>query len=174
MATVDGSVVAPDKQGVIQGNGGDVDKMAGGAGNDKLEGHAEYNQYYGGAGNDTFILAAKFGQTTDAPSTVFADQASYITDFQGANGTGSTNPANGTGDHDFIALTGFGEGSTLTLDHIGKSGTSGATLYYYNIFDTHTGKYYNFEINSLNGKGLGAGDYAFYTPTSADHLPMSA
>lgn len=172
MATVDGSVVKPDANGVIQGNGGDVDKMAGGSGNDKLEGHADFNQYYGGAGNDTFILAAKFGQTTDAPTTVFADQAAYITDFQ--NASGGTNPANAPGDHDFIALTGFGEGSSVHLDHVGTSGTNGATLYYYNIYDTHTGNYYNFLVNSLNGKALGAGDFAFSSITSADHPMMTS
>ncbi len=50
MATVDGVAVKPDSHGVVQGNGGDIDKMAGGSGNDTLEGHADFNQYYGGAG----------------------------------------------------------------------------------------------------------------------------
>jgi hypothetical protein len=109
----------------------------------------------GGAGSDTFILAAKFGQQESAPTTAFDKQAAYIADFQSAGANSLT------ADHDFIAFSGFGAGSTLTLDHKGTSGTNGVVLYYYNIFDTHIGHYYDFDFNSLNGKALGAGDYSF-------------
>ena len=155
MPTVDGVTTATDAHGVIQGNGGSVDKLAGGSGNDKLEGQAAFNQYYGGAGSDTFIIAAKFSTTSATASADFSAQAAYITDFTGGGGHSG-------GDNDFIAFTGFGAGSWLTLTHTGTSGTSGATIYYYAIHDGVTGDIVNIEINSLSGAALGAGDYAFY------------
>ncbi len=156
MATVDGVTVAADVHGVVQGDGGAVDKMAGGAGKDTLEGHAAFNQYFGGAGSDTFVVSAKFaGLAHEGASLAFADQYAYMADFQGAGGYSS-------GDNDFIALSGFGAGSHLDLAHVGTSGTSGATLYYYTITDGVTGDVTNFVINSVNGHGLAAGDYAFY------------
>lgn len=153
MATVDGAVVAPDAYGIIQGNGGDSDRIAGGAGNDKLQGHAAFNQYYGGAGNDTFILMNKWAVASGAhegQSTVFTDQFAYITDFQGAGEVGG----------DFISLSGFQAG-TLQLERVGVSGTSGAMLYYYSVQNAE-GQTYNFLVNSLTGKELGAGDFNFY------------
>ncbi|MCK2057142.1 hypothetical protein [Methylobacterium sp. 37f] len=169
MATVDGQAVAPDAHGKIQGNGGDVDKMAGDSGNNQLQGHADFNQYYGGAGNDTFVLAAKYGQTTDAATRDFSKLATYITDFHGADGD-VANSGN-FGEHDFINLSGFGEGSQVKM--VGEAATqanSGAAkVYYYSIFDTHTGDHYNFAVNSLNGKALGEHDFNFYASSSADH-----
>jgi len=154
MATVDGVVTAPDAHGVVQGNGGLVDKLAGGPGTDRLEGHAAFNQYWGGGGNDTFIIADKFavaGGAHDGPSTVFENQTSYITDFHGA-GTS-------TGEQDFIALQDYLPG-TLQLDHTGTSGTPGAVLYYYTVNDGE-GNIHNLIVNSLNGNPLGQGDFAF-------------
>lgn len=153
MATVDGVTKAPDARGVIQGDGGAVDKMAGGSGNDILKGHATFNQYFGGAGNDTFVISDKFAIQSgahDGQSTAFGDQYAYITDFQGAGVTGG----------DFIALEGFVAG-TLNLEKTGTSGTSGAFLYYYSVQDA-TGHTFNFLVNSLNGNALGAGDFNFY------------
>ena len=154
MATVDGVKVLPDAHGVIQGNGGLVDKLAGGAGTDRLEGHATFNQYYGDGGNDTFILADKFavaGGAHNGQSTVFGDQTTYITDFHGA-GTS-------TGEQDFVAFQDYVPG-TLQLDHTGTSGTPGAVLYYYTVDDIH-GNTNNLIINSLNGNALAQGDFAF-------------
>ncbi|MEH3037308.1 MAG: hypothetical protein PGN23_12610 [Sphingomonas adhaesiva] len=157
MATVDGKTTAPDSRNIVQGDGGDVDKIAGGSGNDIMQGNAEFNQYYGGAGNDTFKIMAHVAQsqgTHVGQSTLFADQFAYITDFQGAGVAGG----------DFVAFDGF-DGNTLTMEHKGVSGTSGATLYYYSVedFQGHT---YNFIINSLNGKELGKGDFGFYNVPS--------
>lgn len=162
MATVDGVTTAPDANGVIQGAPGQTQvdgnqKLAGGTGNDKLEGHGDFNQYYGGAGNDTFILSAKFGQTTDTATKDFGSLAAYITDFHGA-GEGSVIGH----ENDFLAFSGFGANSTLELLGAGKSGSGGdAKLYYYSILDSNTGQHYNFEINSLNGKALSTQDYHF-------------
>ena len=155
MATVDGVVTAPDIHGVVQGNGGAVDKLAGGSGNDRLEGHAAFNQYYGGAGDDTFIFSHKFAVESGAhqgQSTNFADQYAYITDFAGAGQVGG----------DFIAFSGKDwDQSSLTLEHTGTSGTPGATLFYYSIAD-NDGHVFNFMVNSLSGQALGAGDFNFY------------
>lgn len=152
MATVDGVKVLPDAHGVIQGNGGLVDKMAGAAGTDRLEGHALFNQYFGDGGNDTFILANKFAiGAHSGQSTAFENQTTYITDFHGA-GTSS-------GEQDFVAFQDYVPG-TLNLDHVGTSGTPGAVLYFYTVDDV-AGNTHNLIINSINGNALAQGDFAF-------------
>lgn len=159
MATVDGVVTAPDAHGVVQGNGGASDKMAGGSGSDKLEGHAAFNQYFGGAGDDTFIISDKFANESgahDGQSLAFADQYAYIADFHGAG------QSNGTGENDFIAFSGDWNPASLTLEHTGTSGTGGAVLYWYSVQD-NTGHTFNFMVNSLNGDALSAGDFQFYS-----------
>lgn len=156
MATVDGVVTAPDAHGIIQGNGGLVDKMAGDAKGNLLEGHGAFNQYWGGGGNDTFIIADKFanaGGAHNGPSTVFENQTSYITDFHGAS------TPHGTAEHDFIVFQDYVPGS-LTLDHTGTSGTPGAVMYYYTVDDAQ-GNVHNLIINSLDGNPLGAGDFLY-------------
>lgn len=156
-ALVDGSASGTDTYGIVQGNGGSTDKIAGTSGNDRLEGHAAFNQYYGGAGNDTFIISYSQAIAAGAhqgESTKLADQFAYITDFQGAGGWSATN-------NDFVAFSGFGAGATLSVTHEGISGNTGAKIYYYAV-TTAAGETFNIEINSLNGKALGAGDYAFY------------
>lgn len=153
MATVDGVTTAPDAYGIVQGDGGSLDRMSGGSGNDKLQGQAEQNLYFGGGGNDTFIISANFANSAGAhqgQSTSFGDQFAVIYDFEGAGVNGG----------DFISLTGFKAG-TLNLEHTGTSGTSGATLYYYSVEDMN-GNVFNFMINSLTGNQLGAGDFNFY------------
>lgn len=155
---VDGTKTAPDANGIVQGNGGAVDKLAGDGDRDILQGHAAFNQYFGGAGNDTFILSSKMAHQADAyegASTKFSNQFAYIADFGGAGGWSGTN-------NDFIALTGWGAGSHIDLVKSGASGTPGATLYYYTITDGVTHEVFNFMINSLNGKALGKGDFNFY------------
>ncbi|MEH3045540.1 hypothetical protein [Sphingomonas adhaesiva] len=158
MALVDGVTTAPDSRGIVQGNGGAQDKVAGGSGNDRLQGNAAFNQMYGGEGNDTFILSAKGAYGAGAhqgQSSAFGDQFAYITDFGGAGGYSSTN-------NDFLALSGFGKASTLTLVDTHASGTPGALLLQYALTDSNTGAVFNILINSVNGKTLGQGDYAFY------------
>jgi hypothetical protein len=150
---VDGVAKAPDSYGIVQGDGGAVDKMAGSDGNDMLQGHAKFNQYYGGAGDDTFKLVAKFANlegTHQGQSTAYADQFAYITDFQGAGVSGG----------DFVNFTGF-NAATLQLQHTGATSASGATLYYYSVDDA-AGHTFNFIVNSLNGQALGQGDFGFY------------
>jgi hypothetical protein len=154
MATVDGVVTLPDAHGVVQGNGGLVDRMAGDAGNNRLEGHAALNLYFGGGGNDTFIIADKFavaGHVVNVKDTHFLNQTTYINDFHGA-GTS-------TGEQDFIAFQDYVPGS-LTLQHTGTSGTPGAVLYFYTVEDT-SGNTHNLLVNSLNGNPIGQGDFAF-------------
>lgn len=158
MATVDGTTTSADIHGVVQGDGGG-DRLAGGAGNDRLEGHSATNSYYGGAGNDTFIISGKFAESAGAhqgASRAIGDQFAFVTDFGGAGGWSASN-------NDFIALIGWGAGSTIALNGApGVSGNNGAKIYYYTITDGVTGHVFNMEINSLNGKALGQGDYAFY------------
>lgn len=155
MSTVDGVVKGPDAHGVVQGDGGAVDRMAGDAGSNRLEGHAALNLYFGGAGNDTFIIADKFavaGGDVNKVSTVFLDQTSYVNDFHGA-GTS-------TGEQDFIAFQDYLPGS-LTLNHTGVSGSGGdAVLYYYSVQDVQ-GNTHNVIVNSLNGNPLSQGDFNF-------------
>lgn len=164
MATVDGVTTGPDKYGIVQGNGGTEDRMAGGAGKDILQGHAKFNQYYGGGGDDTFKLVAKFAVaegTHDGASLKFADQFAYITDFAGAGVAGG----------DFMAFDGF-DGTTLTQTHVGDSGTAGAKLYYYSVED-YAGHTFNFMVNSLNGNALTAADMGFYgTKTLPPVMPV--
>lgn len=155
-ALVDGTPTSPDAHGQIQGDGGAVDKIAGTSGNDQLQGHAAFNQYYGGEGSDTFIINAKWaelGGAHEGQSLAFSDQFAYITDFQGAGGWNATN-------NDFIRLVGF-DSSSLTLEHTGATSASGATVYYYSVATTD-GDVFNFAVNSVNGKALGAGDFNFY------------
>lgn len=152
-AKVDGVNTRPDKYGIVQGNGGAVDKLSGTAGKDIFQGHAAFNQYYGGQGDDTFKLVAKFANSSGAhqgQSTKFGDQFAYVTDFAGAGVAGG----------DFIAFDGF-KGSTLKMEHKGSTDAQGHTLYYYSVAD-NAGHVFNFMVNSLTGKELGKGDFAFY------------
>lgn len=156
-STVNGVVKAPDAHGIIQGDGGLVDKIAGDANNNILQGHALFNQYFGSAGNDTFVLSDHFARSdgnVSGPATDFHTQTAYIADFHGAGTT--------SGEQDFIALQGYDPG-TLQLLHTGISGTPGAVLYYYTVNDDH-GNTFNFMINSLDGQPLDATqrDFQFY------------
>ena len=154
---VDGQSTAVDSYGITQGDGGDKDLIAGTAGNDRLQGAAAFNQSYGGAGNDTFIIsyaAAVASGAHQGVSTAFTDQFAYVADFQGAGAWSATS-------NDFIAFSGFGAGATLSLTQEGTSGSTGAKLFYYAV-TTAGGETFNIEINSLTGKALAAGDYAFY------------
>jgi len=150
---VDGAPANEDSYGIIQGDGGAVDKIAGNNENNILQGHAKFNQYYGGGGDDTFKLVSKYALengTHIGESTVFDDQFAYIVDFQGAGVAGG----------DFIVFDGF-DATTLTLNHTGATDAKGHTLYYYSV-DDELGNTYNFIINSLSGSELGQGDYNFY------------
>lgn len=158
MGLRDGTATAADIRGITQGDGGAMDRVStsGGDGNEKLQGNSGSNKFYGGDGSDTFIVSAKgAAMASQGASLDFDDQFCYFNDFQGAGGWSATN-------NDFIAFSGFGAGSYITLTHTGDSGTAGASLYYYTITDGVSGDVVNFVVNSINGKALGAGDYAFY------------
>ena len=163
MAMVDRAPATADSYGIVQGNGGDTDYVAGGSGNDRLQGNAAFNQMYGGAGNDTFILSAKAAYGSDGRSpgavqgetNVFTDQFAYLTDFHGAGGRVA-------GENDFIAFSGFGAASTLTLVDNSPSPTSGGRLLQYTLTDSNSGATFNILVNSVNGQTLSAGDFAFY------------
>lgn len=141
---------------------GDANNLvSGGAGNDKIvvapSTTGGYGAVYGGAGNDTFIFkAASFGAAQAGAGT---DVIVY--DFHGAGGWSA-------GEQDFLAFTGFGAGSTLSLNtSLGVNGVAGdggapGTLYYYTLHDTATGNDYTLLIKSINDKAIAAGDYAFY------------
>ena len=154
-----GTPVTLDPNAIAHGDGGAKDTLAGTTGSDKLQGAATFNQYYGSAGNDTFIISAKTTELAhEGASNVFTNQAFYAADFGGAGGYSSSN-------NDFLAFSGFGAGSHIDLvsskDNHSVSAPS-AVLYFYTITDGVTGEVHNFMLNSTNGHALGAGDYNFY------------
>ena len=154
-ATVNSVPTAPDAAGVIQGTTAS-DRMVGTGGNDKLQGNGGGDVYYGGAGNDTFIIKAS--DLHNGPSSVSGVHATdVIFDFGGAGGWSSTN-------NDFIALTGFGKGSTVSFDHFGgnANGTTNTSLQYYTVHDTATNTDATIMVHSLNSQLLAKGDFAFY------------
>lgn len=131
--------------------------LRGTSSNDRLQGTGGNNTYYGGGGNDSFLvslasLQASTGSTYNG--SIKADAA--ILDFGGAGGYSS-------GENDFLALTGFSAGSTLTFAHYGQtaSGTDFTTQTYM-VHDAATNVDYTIHIHSTNGKLLAAGDYNFY------------
>jgi len=128
--------------------------IAGDSGNNALYGTGGNDVYYGGAGNDAFVISANSMAASSATSNGIAAQA-VVYDFGGAGGWSATN-------NDFMAFTGFGVGSTLTLtkDVALSDGTLGLT---YDIHSATTGQDYTIFIHSVDGKVLGAGDYNFYS-----------
>lgn len=154
-ATVNSVSTGPDAHGITQG-ASDSSKLAGTDGSDKLQGNGGGDVYYGGAGNDTFIIKA--ADLISGPSQVNNIAATdVIFDFGGAGGWGASN-------NDFIALVGFGAGSTATFSHYGHNADTSVNSNYqfYTVHDTTTGTDTTIFVNSLNGKLLGAGDFAFY------------
>ncbi len=154
-ATVNGVPTAPDANGITQGTAAS-DKLAGTGGNDKLQGNGGGDVYYGGAGNDTFIIKASalIGGPT---STSNINATDVIFDFGGAGGWVATN-------NDFIALVGFGAGSTISFAKYGANAdtTVNMHLQYYTVHDTTSGMDATIFVNSVNGNKLTAGDFAFY------------
>lgn len=154
MSTVDGTTVAPTSEGVVEsfGNGDDI---AGGGGNDILQGNGGNDTYFGGAGNDTFVITQHSLQDSSGDTEGSPDQA-VIFDFQGAGSFSKTS-------NDFLALGGFGAGSTLTFLHYGTSGgVTDTTQQTYDVHSALTGQDYTIFIHSTDGSQLAAGDYQFY------------
>lgn len=133
---------APD---TLNGGSG-TDHIDGGAGNDYINGHAGDNHLYGGAGNDTFVISLK---------DLEAGATNYIQDFAGAGGYNA-------GANDFLALTGFSAGSTMTATTIHAPDAHGYVLITYTLHDAATNADYTFLLNSLSTKVLGAGDFQWY------------
>lgn len=128
-------------------NGGSgTDHIDGGAGNDYINGHEGNNLLYGGAGNDTFVISLK---------DLAAGATNYIQDFGGAGGWNA-------GANDFLALTGFSAGSTLTATTIHAPDAKGYVLITYTLHDAATNTDYTFLLNSTSAKVLGATDYQWY------------
>jgi Ca2+-binding RTX toxin-like protein len=154
MATVNGTTTSPTSEGVVEssGNGDDV---AGGSGRDILQGNGGNDTYFGGAGNDTFVVTQNSLENSSG-STQGAPASAVIFDFQGAGAWSKTS-------NDFLALEGFGAGSTLTFLHYGNSGgAQDNTLQYYDVHSSTTGNDYTIFIHSTDGSQLAAGDFQFY------------
>ncbi|WP_062584146.1 MULTISPECIES: hypothetical protein [Rhizobium/Agrobacterium group] len=133
-------LVALDGPAHLDGGAGS-DNINGGKGDDILQGGKGNDYMYGGAGKDTFLwLATDVDGSTDK-----------IFDFGGA----------GEASGDRLTFRGMGEGSSLNLlSH--TAGTDGHVIYKYELIDTATGNHNIISIESVNGKPLTAGDYAFY------------
>jgi len=161
-ATVNGVATTPDAQGNVQGSFTEASHLAGDGGNNILQGNHGNDYFFGGAGNDTFkITAASLAHSSSAMDNgIQANDVIY--DFSGAGGWAASN-------NDFLALTGFGAGSTLTFNHYGHNAdtTENSQLQYYTLHDTTTGNDYTIFIKSLNSKLLVTGDYAFYNSVAA-------
>jgi Ca2+-binding RTX toxin-like protein len=154
-ATVNSVSTAPDAHGITQGTSAS-DRIAGNGGDNKLQGNGGGDIFYGGTGNDTFIIKAS--DLHSGPSTVGNIGATdVIFDFGGAGGWAGSN-------NDFIALVGFGAGSTATFSHYGANAdmTANNSYQYYTVHDTTTGTDTTIFVHSLNGNKLLAGDFAFY------------
>ena len=115
--TITGSAFADRMNG---GMGNDL--LSGGAGNDVLNGGAGADRLIGGTGLDTFVFAK--GEISNGPDSML-DQ---IVDFHGAGGFKA--------DQDFIRLTGFGAGSTLSFVRDATAHLNGAV---YEVFDPTDG-----------------------------------
>ncbi len=157
----------PDSYGITYGTTditpNDGSTVAGTRGNDRLQsGGADgsantgYQRFFGGEGNDTFILRAK---DFDGSTTV----SKYVADFSGAAGSGPANYSPST--NDFLAFSGFGSGATLALVETRDGTVPSSTtdkIFTYHILDASGAVVGAFNVQSLNGQTLGAGDYAFY------------
>lgn len=157
----------PDAYGITYGNTditpSNASTVSGTTGSDRLQSggsdgsaNTGYQRFFGGDGNDTFILRAK---DFDGSTTV----SKYVADFAGAAGSGNANYSATT--NDFVAFSGFGAGATLALvaTQDGTVPTSTTDkIFTYHILDSSGNVVGAFNIQSLNGQTLGKGDYAFY------------
>lgn len=148
----------------------DVYHLNGQAGNDRLVGGTGTNYLSGGIGNDllqagtgkNFMLggvspniAALSGKDTFVVSLKALQAGAEVTiyDFGGAGGYNAL-------DNDFLALTGFSAGSSITSV---VDSTAAPDLAYYTIHDAASAADYLIAIRSTNGNHLGAGDFNFYS-----------
>ncbi|MEH3101409.1 hypothetical protein [Sphingomonas adhaesiva] len=145
--------ISPTRPDTVSGTKGADRLQTGGSDGSAYPG---FQRMFGGEGNDTFILRAK---DFDGSTTV----SKYVSDFSGAAGTGPANWSATT--NDFVAFSGFGSGASLLV--VGERDGTVATsttdkIFTYHIVDSSGNVLGAFDIQSLNGKALGAGDFAFY------------
>jgi Ca2+-binding RTX toxin-like protein len=154
-ALLNSVAATPNAWGVVEGTSG-TDRISGTTGTNHLTGNGGGDMFYGGAGNDAFVIKAS--DLRNGPSSVNSINATeVIYDFGGAGGWSSSN-------NDFIALTGFGAGSTISLSHYGINADGSVNTNYqtYTVHDTATNSDAQIFVHSLNGKVLGTGDFNFY------------
>ncbi len=159
-----------EKYGVIVGTTDNTPKdastVSGDAGKNRIQTGGEhgesitsYQRLFGGDGSDTFNLRAKDFSAETANTTT-----KYIADFYGAAGTGP-DKWNQTS-NDFIQFTGFEKGAHLSGVIRSVEGTvpdsTTDVIYQYHILGAENQVLGTFNVQSINGKTLGQGDYAFY------------
>lgn len=137
----------------------DSNRLGGTSGNDAISGRAGIDYLYGGAGNDAFVIRlSDMDASLNANGSVGAKAQDFIYDFHGAG-------VYEAGNNDFLYLSGFGAGSTLTFLGYGANSTNpGGDIHahYYSIHSTTTGLDYVIAVGSMNGNQLIKGDYNFY------------
>lgn len=135
------------------------DKIGGSAGNDSLIGGKGVDRLYGSAGNDAFVIKlSDFDPSLNANASIGATVQDFVYDFHGAGGYQA-------GNNDFLYLSGFGAGSTITFNSYGyNSANPGGDVHaqYYTIHSATTGLDYVISVGSVNGNLLKIGDYNFY------------
>lgn len=156
VTTINGVPAPTTRQGITQsfGNG---DRIAGDSGNNFLQGNGGNDVFYGGGGHDTFIITASSMLNSHGSTDGINGASAVILDWS---------------DNDFLALEGFGPGSTLTFSRFGGnqdgSFPTEANYEYYTLHDTTTGNNYTIFIHSvdhtlLEGPSPGAfGDMNFF------------
>jgi hypothetical protein len=149
-----GAVVA-DSKGVTAADGSHFATVSGTSGGDALGSNVGNTVFFGGAGNDAFIIKASAIESSSTAATTNGYHAQdVIYDFGGAGGWSAT-------DNDFLSLRGFGAGSTLTLAS-SHALDDGSAAQYYTIHNATSGVDSTLFIHSMNGKTLQLGDYNFY------------
>jgi Ca2+-binding RTX toxin-like protein len=135
------------------------DKVAGSGGKDALVGGKGIDRYYGSAGNDAFVIKlSDFDASLSNNASLGAKAQDFIYDFHGAG-------VYEAGNNDFLYLSGFGAGSTITFTGYGYNSASPSGdvhAQYYTIHSTTTGLDYVIAVGSVNGNQLKLGDYNFY------------
>ncbi|WP_404482165.1 hypothetical protein [Novosphingobium sp. BL-52-GroH] len=141
-----------------KGTDGD-DKVAGSSSKDALVGGKGVDRLYGGSGNDAFVIKlSDFDASLSSNASLGAKTQDFIYDFHGAG-------VYEAGNNDFLYLSGFGAGSTITFTGYGYNSanpTGDVHAQYYTIHSTLTGLDYVISVGSTNGNLLKLGDYNFY------------
>ncbi len=142
----DDTVVGSKFADSINGGSGN-DNLSGLGGNDVITGGSGTDRMSGGTGNDVFAFAG--GDLMNTKQT-----ADFITDFHGAG-------TSGVGEQDFLNLSGFSAGSTITFD---SYLTSNPALQYYHVVDSGNPSHSGYILIQMIGttNQLTNQDYHFY------------